>query len=276
MKKKSKFLTFLFSLVPGVGHYYLGLMKRGLQFMVAFGAAIGVLVFFDSLSHGPGDTFAPMMGIALPIIWFYSVFDAQNLASKIKSGEVVEDSAIFAFDPLQRDEPRNAFWTFVLSIFPGLGHLYLGLFRRGSQIMAGFLIAVVAINLLRVDLLFVLLPVIWFISLFDALERMSKLNQGAEVGDDSFLQTGGWKPKQRWIGVALVLLGIYMVVDRMLFDYIQPAVSHYFSPNVVRQYFDPDILKNQLQTIIVALIIIFVGIKLLKGGKRHSKAGEGA
>jgi hypothetical protein len=276
MKKKSKFLTFLFSLVPGVGHYYLGLMKRGLQFMVAFGAAIGVLIFFATMSHGPVEALAPIMGIVLPIIWFYSLFDALHLASKIKNGEAVEDSNILAFDPLQRNEPRSAFWTFVLSIFPGLGHLYLGLFRRGSQIMAGFLIAVVAINLLRVDLLFVLLPVIWFISLFDALERMTKLNQGVEVGDESFLQTGGWKPKQRWTGVALVLLGIYMVVDRMLFDYIQPIVTYYFSPNVVRRYFDPYNLKNQLQTIIVALIIIFVGIKLLRGGKRNGKAGEGA
>ena len=68
----NKFLTFLFSLLPGAGHMYLGLMKRGLSFMVLFGAAITAAFMFNHFFVQP---FALMFGLCVPVVWFITFFD---------------------------------------------------------------------------------------------------------------------------------------------------------------------------------------------------------
>lgn len=65
--KKSSFLTTVFSFIPGAGHMYLGYMKRGVSLMVLFCAAIAMTTFID------------LFGFVIPVIWFYSFFDAYNL-----------------------------------------------------------------------------------------------------------------------------------------------------------------------------------------------------
>lgn len=77
----SKFLTVLFSFLPGAGHMYMGLMRQGLQFMVLFFLPIFLIVW---LRLG-------FLGLALPIIWCYSFFDALN---RISGNEPVEDGDI--------------------------------------------------------------------------------------------------------------------------------------------------------------------------------------
>lgn len=66
-----KFKTMFFSLLPGAGHLYLGLEKQGLQLMGIFFLTI-YLADFTNIG---------LFGIFLPLIWFYSFFDAKNKAS---------------------------------------------------------------------------------------------------------------------------------------------------------------------------------------------------
>lgn len=81
MKKKNKFLTFVFSLIPGAAHMYLGLQKQGIQIMLMF---IMCLFLSDWLRTALFAAFTP-------VIWFFSFFDAMNKSS---SEEPVEDSDI--------------------------------------------------------------------------------------------------------------------------------------------------------------------------------------
>lgn len=69
IRKKSSFLTFCFSLLPGAGQMYMGFMKRGVSLMGIF----FVLVFASMWLN-----LGPLMAIA-PIIWFYAFFDTHNL-----------------------------------------------------------------------------------------------------------------------------------------------------------------------------------------------------
>ncbi|WP_066174756.1 hypothetical protein [Bacillus marinisedimentorum] len=64
MQQKSKGLTFFLSFVPGLGHFYLGLMNRGLQIMIAFFS----VMFLSDLFH--------LFGFLMPVIWFFGLFDA--------------------------------------------------------------------------------------------------------------------------------------------------------------------------------------------------------
>lgn len=71
IRKKSSFLTFWFSLLPGAGQMYMGFMKRGISLMSAF----FLLIFFSTWLN-----LSPLM-FAMPVIWFFAFFDTHNLRS---------------------------------------------------------------------------------------------------------------------------------------------------------------------------------------------------
>ena len=68
-KKKSGFLTFCFSLVPGAGEMYMGFMRQGVSIMALFWLLIFLAAF---LSIGP-------VLFILPILWCYSFFNVHNI-----------------------------------------------------------------------------------------------------------------------------------------------------------------------------------------------------
>ncbi|MDE6387687.1 MAG: hypothetical protein K2L82_07790 [Lachnospiraceae bacterium] len=77
-RKKSRFWSFIWSLVPGAGEMYLGFMKMGVSLMLGFMLliAIAAITNIGALSVFP---------IAM---WFYSFFHANNLAG-------LDDQAFF-------------------------------------------------------------------------------------------------------------------------------------------------------------------------------------
>jgi len=88
-RKKSSFLTFIFSLLPGAGQMYMGFMKRGLSLMAGF-----FLIIFVStwLNIGP-------ILLILPLIWFYAFFDTHNLrAMPDEEFYAIEDKYLFLSD----------------------------------------------------------------------------------------------------------------------------------------------------------------------------------
>ena len=70
-RRKSGFLTFIFSFLPGAGEMYLGFMKQGISLMGAF----FLLIFLASwLNMGP-------LLFVLPVLWCYGFFHVHNLRS---------------------------------------------------------------------------------------------------------------------------------------------------------------------------------------------------
>lgn len=65
---KSPGLAVLFSLLPGLGHVYLGLYQRGIGFFTAFFAAVWLADHAD----------AP--GIIAAFVFFFAMFDAHRMA----------------------------------------------------------------------------------------------------------------------------------------------------------------------------------------------------
>lgn len=94
-RKKNKFLTFIFSLVPGAGEMYMGFMKQGVTLMGAF----FLLLFLASwLNIGP-------LLFALPVLWCYGFFHVHNLKSlPDEEFYAIEDDYLFH---LERVLPKN-------------------------------------------------------------------------------------------------------------------------------------------------------------------------
>ena len=88
-KKYSSFWSTIFSFLPGGGHMYLGLMKRGLQFMLIFFGIIALSSFFYS---------ADFLVFFAAVVWFYSFFDCFHMRKKLELSENVDEDLVFPVD----------------------------------------------------------------------------------------------------------------------------------------------------------------------------------
>lgn len=111
---KSRFLAFLLSLVPGGGYYYLGLMRRGLQTMV---------IFFGTIFIGALTDLDPLTAFITPIMVFYSVFDTQQLLSRMNEGQPVEDRELFDWSRWQNKRGLTGAGLIMLGLFALLDNL---------------------------------------------------------------------------------------------------------------------------------------------------------
>lgn len=94
-KKKSKFLTFLFSLIPGAGEMFLGFYKQGASLMACFFILVGVAGYFQ----------LEVLLFLSPILWFYSFIHTNNLNS-LPDDEfyALEDNYIIRFSDMAQNK----------------------------------------------------------------------------------------------------------------------------------------------------------------------------
>ncbi len=79
MVRKSKFLTFILSWIPGLGHLYLGYNVRGGAFFFAEMAVMFLAVVFGA---GFGMNRAPILMFLIPVIWLGAIVDSMVLVDK--------------------------------------------------------------------------------------------------------------------------------------------------------------------------------------------------
>ncbi|MDD2376385.1 MAG: hypothetical protein PHD15_03880 [Clostridia bacterium] len=83
--KKSLFLTFWFSFVPGAGQMYQQYMKRGLSILLLTTFFIAVTIIVR----------APIFMIPVAIIMMYSFFDTYNIRNNLDTENSIEDEYIW-------------------------------------------------------------------------------------------------------------------------------------------------------------------------------------
>lgn len=82
----------LLSFIPGLGHYQLGLMQRGLTAMISF-FGVAVLVFFITIFTNNEGFLAFLL--AMPVLWFYTMFDALKQLERKQAGFELFDRSMF-------------------------------------------------------------------------------------------------------------------------------------------------------------------------------------
>lgn len=118
------------------------------------------------------------------------------------------------------DRQINSFVRFVLSGFPGLGHLYMGLFQRGLQLMAGTVLGSVLLGMLFPPLVGFFIPGMIFYSLFDAREIHLRMEQGLEVEDKGLVDmtTLRLRWSDRYIAYILIGVGALALYNTLVSD----------------------------------------------------------
>jgi hypothetical protein len=256
-QQREKSRTITLSLIPGLGHMSIGLMQRGITFLISFIGLFAIIVFLSVIMN----TGALLIFLlALPVIWIYSMFDAiQQLHAK-QRGEQLTDRSLFEdLEAHIASGHKNKVLAIALSIFPGAGHLYLGLQKRGLQLMGGFLLTIYIMDNLRLSLFFFLLPLYWCFAFFDALQQMSRYERQTLTDDPVLTQL---VPYQRWFGIALLGFGIYYLLDR-----VAAEVASKYSSEIYSQYIQ---IKYMIPTAVVAFVMIIAGLRLAFGSKSHS------
>lgn len=252
----------LLSFIPGLGHFHMGLMQRGLSFLISFFGFMTVLLFLTGITSS--DSFLLLFG-ALPVIWLYCMFDAVQLVHRKQAGEVLVDRTLFDEMEAGREEGRRSkVLATILSAFPGAGQMYLGLQKRGLQLMLLFLGSIYVMDLLRLTLLFFLIPVIWFYSLFDGLQLVSRYGR-EPLQDKPVIE--GFMNHQGWLGAILISLGAYYIVMNVVVPALDIRFPLWNLGYRVSEY---------SKTIIVSILLIGGGLKLMAGSKKKkSRKGTG-
>lgn len=259
-KDSERFFTILLSFVPGLGHLHMGLLQRGLSFLIGFFGLAIMLLFMAVIS---GEEVILLFLLLLPVMWLYCMFDAVQHIHRKQAGEILEDKTLFEQIEHGRSHgKRSKVIATLLAAFPGAGQMYLGLQKRGLQLMVIFLGSIYILDLLNLSLFLFLIPVIWFYSFFDGLQQASKYGR-EPLYDKPVVEM--WTRYQRWIGAVLLFLGVYYILLRL----VVPELASRFES--LQIFYD---LQSYMNTLVVSLILIGGGLKLLFSPKRKDDEGE--
>ncbi len=151
---------------------------------------------------------------------------------------------------------KSKFLTFIFSLVPGAGHMYLGYLKTGIIIMATFILLSYIVGLTGISLFSIFLPVIWAYSFFDTFQ----LYNGEKSHDDYIIDRFLNKINVKYIGYALIFVGVISVSKQVLYPMFYNLLQSL-------GFTDIYMLERYIQTIVVAVIFIFGGFKLINYNK---------
>lgn len=169
---------------------------------------------------------------------------------------------------------KSRFWLFLFSLFPGAGHMYLGLMRMGLSFMFGFMLSVALMNITGLDVLVVLPLTIYIYSFFHANNIGGMDDEAFAALEDEYLLGFGDIDRDRFrldrrnrnlAAVVLIILGICMLWNvgfGMIRDYIG-----WDNPVIKAIYYT---MRDDVPRVVIAIAIIWFGVVLLRGKKESN------
>jgi len=162
---------------------------------------------------------------------------------------------------------RSKFLTFLFSLVPGAGQMYLGFMKQGITIMTTFFLAIFLADFLRISFIIVVLPVLWCYGFFDTINKASLSPDELECIEDksifsSFFPDGVkvLSGKHMWIGITLIIFGALIFIDNVLLQELGRL-----------GFIDRYMAREYLRTCVASAAIIGIGIKLIVGKKKNAQ-----
>lgn len=151
----------------------------------------------------------------------------------------------------------NGFITFVCSLVPGGGQMYLGYRIKGFQLMAVFFALFAATTALDVASIGVsVLLLIWFYSYFDTILIRRALRMGQPVEDKGFIDLPIDALNGYHIGIACIIIGIFLALRG-----IENTLSMIFGPSI-------NLIIQQLRSYLPSALLVLVGLYLIQNRKK--------
>lgn len=168
---------------------------------------------------------------------------------------------------------KNRFWTFLFSLIPGAGEMYLGFMKQGISLMALFLGICAFCSFFRFDAGLFILPIVWCYSFFHVHNLNGLTDEEFEQVEDDYLihmpeHTELWltRKKQMILAWVCIITGIY-ALWRVLLDMLWELIPSIYYQTI---YFLSDLLPQ----VVLSILLIAVGIHLIRGKKAQLDSEE--
>lgn len=163
---------------------------------------------------------------------------------------------------------RGKFLTFIFSMLPGAGHMFMGFMKLGLSFMALFFLIIFAASWLNIGSLGIFIPLIWFYAFFDCINKTYASDEEFAKFKDEYLYSPEFfkvflKNKNRFIiGIILALFGLYILLNNIM-EYSSLFLPHILNSQIFFAF-------RSFPQLLVGGAVIFVGIWLIIGKKRGS------
>jgi hypothetical protein len=163
---------------------------------------------------------------------------------------------------------KNEFLTFIFSMLPGAGEMYMGFMKRGLSLMSFFFILIFIGSWLHIGPLLFILPVLWFYSFFDTHNLRSMPDDEFYAMEDNYvlipelLKENGLQLQSKFrniIAIALIIIG-FSILWNNIFDLFRDILPPFIS-NIL-YYFG-----HYIPQFIIGGAIILLGFYLIHGKK---------
>lgn len=169
---------------------------------------------------------------------------------------------------------KSGFFTMCWAFIPGAAQMYQGYMKRGLSLVGLFCFGLFLTAC--AGILGMTLPVVYMYSFFDGLNLHEQIRLGENPPDDYLFHLGLesglaalLSRGHKLVGWALVALGAVMLYENFLAGWLWelsrllPGLS-----------FLADLLRS-LPTLALAVVLIFFGLYLVRGGKSGKGGGSG-
>ncbi|MDE6713693.1 MAG: hypothetical protein K2K20_08150 [Lachnospiraceae bacterium] len=166
---------------------------------------------------------------------------------------------------------KNKFFTFIFSLLPGAGEMYMGFMKMGISLMSCFFLTLMLADIGMFDFMVVIAAIVWFYSFFH-VHNLAGLpdEMFLEVKDEYLLPFAGKEDEKMTITgryrkvVAVILIFIGVSGLSKSFFYV---VARYF-PQAVRMILN-DFLFYDLPRVVISIAVIVLGIYMIRGKKKQ-------
>ncbi len=167
---------------------------------------------------------------------------------------------------------KNGFLTFIFSLIPGAGEMFMGFFKQGISIMCVFFGLIAISTYLVIGPLTFLLPIIWFYSFFHVHNLASLSDEEFYAVEDKFLfdfdedifkKQIGKEKTRKILAVILIIFGSYAIWD-MFMNYVYDLVNDY-----MRRFIWLYSVLRDMPRFVFSVAIILAGVYLIKGKKKE-------
>lgn len=170
-----------------------------------------------------------------------------------------------------KQKKKSGFWRFIFSFMPGAAEMYMGFMKSGLSMMAIFLLSFMLPAVFHISDIFIAFTfLIYVYSFFHAhnyggleLEDFAKMDDKyiwEELAEGKDFNISDAKSR-KWMAIILIVVGVGMLWGNMeyfvlslipdeMWDMIYPYISN-------------------IPGVVVALALILLGIKLIKGKKEE-------
>ncbi len=171
---------------------------------------------------------------------------------------------------------KNGFFTFIFSLLPGAGEMYMGFMKQGVSLMGSFFLLLFLASWLNIGPLLLALPVFWFYGFFHVHNlRGMPDEEFYALEDHFFFNLDEILPKgQNWMGkyrkgaaVVLIIVGAAALLENL-----EQIIVPFLPRELVEIYW---VFSNRVPECVLSVALIVGGIYLIRGKKQQLEEEEG-